>query len=274
MEFQSVIAWSEVLSMTSTGKHLKCTQLLLPGLPAYLNHNKTEIPHENQEKKRKISTIDLHKLRPFGNSHLLNGVTLCGEAEIPQIAPESAIPDHLVAWSEAKSIKDKSNSWLHFFEDDYRFQEIWRDPEILFSTAREFAGIISPDFSLYLDMPTPIKITNTYKNHLLGRAAQIRGIQTITNVRLSGVNSAWYALAGAPRNSIIALGLHGTIKNRENRKIVLKEIEIITNTLEPTGIVVYGSAAYGVLDYPAGLDIPIYLFPADTYKRSHYRRVA
>ena len=119
-----------------------------------------------------------------------------------------------------------------------------------------------------------MKLANTYRNQLLGAAAQARGIPTIANVRLSGRDSACYALAGVPHKSVIALGLHGTVKEPENRAIVRDEIEVIVNTVEPIAIVVYGSDAYGVLDYPAGLDIPIYVFPADTYTRSRDRRVA
>ncbi|MGJ9529638.1 DUF4417 domain-containing protein [Actinotignum sp. GS-2025a] len=208
------------------------------------------------------------------NGHLLTGVTLKEEAEIPEILPCDKVPLRLVAWSEARATAEKSEAWLHFFEDDCKFSTIWDDSDQLFSTAKEFAGIISPDFSLYLDAPNLIKIKNTYKNYLLGAAAQVRGIPTIANVRMAGRESAWYTLAGTPHNSVIAIGLHGTIKNRKNRTIVKEEIEVIVNTVEPKGLLVYGSSAYGVLDYPKSLGIPIHTFAPDTYIRSQHRKAA
>ncbi|MCU9996182.1 DUF4417 domain-containing protein [Mobiluncus mulieris] len=260
--------------MTSIGSRLQWTQPTLPGMEAKLVPGEAFRLTQEHGKVRQILFKDAKKLRVLKNAHLLKRLSLRGESEIPQILPCSTIPKRLVAWSEAKLVDNKSGAWLHFYEDDYKFKEIWDDSELLFSTAREFDGIISPDFSLYYDAPYPVKLTNTYRNQLLGAAAQARGIPTIANVRLSGRDSACYALAGVPHKSVIALGLHGTVKEPENRAIVRDEIEVIVNTVEPIAIVVYGSDAYGVLDYPAGLDIPIYVFPADTYTRSRDRRVA
>ena len=51
-------------------------------------------------------------------------------------------------------------------------------------------------------------------------------------------------------------------------------VRILCDELAPANLVVYGSGAYGVLDYPREQGIPVHLFPADTYARSKARRAA
>jgi hypothetical protein len=217
--------------------------------------------------------IGLRDHRDVFNARLLNGLTLVGPHDIPKIHPSALVPRKLVAFSEAiSSTAADSDAWVHFYEDDYRFIRLWNDPEACFTLLEPFAGIISPDFSLYRNMPVAQKVDHTYKNHLLGARMQADGFNVIANVRLSGRSSIPYALAGAPRQSTIALGLHGCTRDLQNRPLVNEEVRIICDELSPSHIVIYGSPAYGVVDYPRQLGIPVHVFKPDTFHRSYWRK--
>ena len=217
----------------------------------------------------------LRDRRDVFNARLLDGLTLVGPYEIPRIEPCTQVTSSLICFSEASALRvPDPDAWVHFYEDDYRFVRLWHAPTRHFRRLAGFAGVISPDFSLYRNMPVAQKIDHTYRNQLLGARMQADGINVIANVRLSGRGSVPYALAGAPRRSTVALGLIGCIRDSTNRRHVLEEVRILCDELAPANLVVYGSGAYGVLDYPREQGIPVHLFPADTYARSKARRAA
>lgn len=213
--------------------------------------------------------------RDDSNASLLKGLTLVAPYDIPRIGPSQRVPEKLIAFSEIRSkSKPDPESWVHFFEDDYRFQRFWTSPESIFPRLQGFAGVISPDFSVYRNMPVAMKMHQVYRNQLLGARMQADGLNVIANVRLSGRDSIPYAIAGTPRNSTVAVGLHGVTRDRDNRRHVIEEIGIICAELAPSHLVVYGSAAYGVLDYPRERGIEVHIFRPDTFRRSQSRRRA
>jgi hypothetical protein len=55
---------------------------------------------------------------------------------------------------------------------------------------------------------------------------------------------------------------------------VIEEIRIICDACMPTNLVVYGSDAYGVLNYPLALGIPIHIYAPDSFLRSSFRKAA
>jgi hypothetical protein len=209
------------------------------------------------------------------NARLLKGLTVVGPYDIPRIEPCQLVPAKLIAFSEAMSMPyPDPDAWVHFYEDDHRYMGMWNKPEAQFHRLGSFAGVISPDFSVYRNIPVAQKIDHIYRNQLLGARMQADGASVIANVRLSGRSSIPYALAGAPRRSTIAIGLHGCTKDKSNRPYVIEEVAIICEELSPSSIVAYGSAGYGVLDHPRRLGVPVHVYQPDTFHRSHSRKGA
>lgn len=213
--------------------------------------------------------------RDVFNGRLLRDLTLMGPFHIPGIRPCQLVPATLLAFSEAMSLPAAApDAWVHFFEDDYRFLRLWRAPERYIRLLTRFAGVVSPDFSVYRNMPVAQNISHIYRNQLLGARMQADGLNVITNVRLCGQESIPYALAGVPQHSTLAVGLHGCTRDAANRRHVVAEIKILCDLCEPSDLVVYGSAAYGVLDYPQELGIPVHVFGPDGRHRSRTRGAA
>ena len=139
-----------------------------------------------------------------------------------------------------------------------------RRPKYYAQKLREFGGFISPDYSLYADFTPSQKIWNTHRNYASGAwLQQAMGYDVIANVRTSGWDSIPYALAGAPKDTPIAIGSHGCLKKREDRIAFVADLEMVIDILAPSLILVYGTDAYGALDHPKSLGIPVKVFPSE-----------
>lgn len=204
------------------------------------------------------------------NRFMINNIETAGFYQIPKIKPTQLVPSRLVSFSEAFSGKAKpdAGTWVHFFEDDVKFERFWRRPKQYVKTLSKFGGVISPDYSLYPDFTRAQQIWNANRNFELGAwLQQTVGLNVIANVRTTGWDSVPYALAGAPRQSTIAIGSHGCLKNRSDRACFVSDLKMTVDILEPTHIVVYGTESYGAFDYPHSLGIPVTVFPSAMEER-------
>jgi len=175
------------------------------------------------------------------NAFLVVFATYAGIFEFPEIKPTYFIPNRVIAFSKAISCKDY-NQWVHFFEDDYLFERIWRHPEKYLDILKRYNGVILPDFSLYRDMPLVMQIWNIYRSRAIGHWLHINGVKVIPNIRFGDRRTYRICCDGIQKHCVIAIGSHGNLKLLEDREVFLKGLDAIIKRLEPTVIVVYGAA--------------------------------
>lgn len=202
----------------------------------------------------------MHKRDVF-HAELVHGAKFEGEFDMPCIEGTQIVPKGLILFSEA--MNDKCQDFqchVMFYEDDFRFERIWAQPARYAERLKKFAGAISPDFSSCTDFPGAMKIWNTYRDRATGFWMQRHlGMELIPNVRVEELTRPW-ALDGLPHESLIGVGARACIKDIEDRKLFCTGLRIACDVLKPSGLVWYGSEAYGVSDYPRKLGIPIYQF--------------
>lgn len=161
--------------------------------------------------------------------------------EIPCIKPENCVPQRLIPFSKAVSGTDY-DCFVHFYEDDANFERLWNNLQKYLLILKKYKGVITPDFSIYRDMPLVMQQWNTYRNRAIGCWLQDNNIPTITNVRWGDERTFPFCCAGAPKNSTIAIGSHGCIKLLQERWYFINGLEYSIKTLQPKIIVVYGTA--------------------------------
>ena len=222
--------------------------------------------------------------RDVFHAFMVEGARFEGEFDMPCIEGVQTRPRGLVPFSEAMNKQCSDfDSHVMFYEDDYRFERIWAHPHRYAERLSRFAGCVSPDFSTctdfpgalkvwntYLegdeslvleDFPGALKVWNTYRDRAVGFWMQRHlGLQVIPNVRVERLTRAW-ALDGLPRESLIAVGARACVKDRDDRRLFCEGLKIACDELRPSGIVWYGSDAYGVSDYPKSLGIPLFIYP-------------
>lgn len=181
------------------------------------------------------------------NAFLVAVAYYAGAFEFPVIQPTYWLPNKLISFSKAISCKDY-NQWVHFFEEDYQFERVWRNPKRYLDILRRYNGVILPDFSLYRDMPYVMQLWNIYRSRAIGFWLQTHGIKVIVNIRYADKRTYRCCCDGISKNSVIAIGTYGTIKRTEDRKIFCEGLEAVAKKLKPSAIVVYGSAPKEIFD--------------------------
>lgn len=175
------------------------------------------------------------------NAFLVALATYAGIFEFPEINPTYWIPNNLISFSKCLSAKTY-NYWVHFYEDDYLFERIWRKPRKYLEVLKRFNGVILPDFSLYRDMPLVMQLWNIYRSRAIGHWFQKNGIRVIPNIRFGDKRTYRICCDGISKHCVIAVGSHGNLRNPIDRKIFLDGLDVVVKRLQPKAIVVYGAA--------------------------------
>jgi len=192
-----------------------------------------------------------------------------GEYEFPILSPTYKIPNRLIAFSKALKTKDY-DQWVHFYEDDALFERVWNQPRKYLPILKRFNGVILPDFSLYRDMPLVMQIWNIYRSRAFGYWLQSQGVDIIINIRYGDERTYLISCDGVPRNCVIAIGTHGTMKNLADRHYLLQGLENVVKKLHPTDIVIYGTAPEKYFQKYRDVGIRIHQFESE-YAITHQK---
>ena len=209
--------------------------------------------------------------RDVFHAFLVKNAHYDGDLEIPVLQPETELPNKLISFSKAMSANDY-DQWVHFYEDDVSFERVWNRPRIYLPKLKKFRGVISPDFSLYRDMPLVMQQWNTYRGKALGHWWQEQGLTVLPNVRAGDERTYDFCCAGAPKQSVIAVGSYGAIKVKKDREYFQRGLEEIVSRLSPTTVVVYGSAPKDVFSCCYDNKIRVLQFDSEFAISRKYRK--
>ena len=209
--------------------------------------------------------------RDVFRSFLVKNAHYEGDLEIPCINAEQTLPLRIVPFSKAIGRKDY-DAWVHFYEDDASFERLWNHPNKYLPILRKYNGVITPDFSVYRDMPLVMQQWNIYRSRALGRWLQDNGIPAIVNVRWGDERTYDLSCTGVPVNSTIAVGSHGCIKLLRERKYFEQGLDYVVDKLHPKTIVVYGTAPDIIFSKYRKAGIAVLQFDSD-YMIAHKKAV-
>ena len=164
--------------------------------------------------------------------------------QMPIIKNDGYTPTRLLGFNYAKSSKDKKCG-IHFFLDDYQFERVWNNPDGYIETLKEYECILSPDFSLYMDMPMAMKIWNTYRSRQIGAYYQKCGLKVIPTISWGEPETYKFCFCGIPKKSIVAVSTIGVKENETAFNIWNDGMNTMIRVIKPEAILVYG----GRLDF-------------------------
>ena len=200
--------------------------------------------------------------RDVFNAFLVALAKFAGLFEFPCILPTYDIPNRLIAFSKAIACRDY-NQWVHFYEDDFLIERIWRNPKKYLDILKKYKGVILPDFSLYRDMPFVMQLWNIYRSRAIGHWLQTNGVRIIPNIRYGDRRTYRICCDGISKHCVIAVGSHGTLRNLRDRSIFLKGLDVVVERLKPSAIVVYGAAPEQYFKKYKEAGIKIVVFKSD-----------
>ena len=193
-----------------------------------------------------------------------------GNLEIPCIAPIKETPEKLISFSKSISSKE-FDAWVHPYEDDASLERLWNNPKKYLPILKRYKGVITPDFSLYRDMPLVMQQWNLYRSQAFGTWLQDEGLSVIPNVRWGDERTFNACTLGKPKNSTIAIGSHGCIKSLRDREFFVRGLDYVVTTLQPKMIVVYGTAPESIFGKYEDAGIQIIQFDSD-FMIAHRKR--
>lgn len=182
-----------------------------------------------------------------------------GSLEIPTIhKPDKIIvPTGMIPFSERARSSDHSE-FVAFYEHDLKFRDVLTTTDKFVGELKAFAGVISPDCSLYRDMPLCLQIVNVYMSRSVGHYLQTQGLYVIPNIRwgdertyTTSVLPEKVAFLGVEKHSIVSIGSYGCIRGKENKYHFRAGLEAMLEELEPQIVLVYGRMPKSIF---AGLD--------------------
>lgn len=213
------------------------------------------------------------RIRDVFHVGLVDEVSFSGSMELPQMINPLKMdkPPRLIRFSDCIGNKDKEAA-VHFYEYDYKFERIWNAPDRYLPILSSYAAVISPDFSMYRNMPLVMQAWNTYRNRAIGRWLQNNGVNVIPNVRWGDERTHDFCFDGVSQNGIVAIGTHGCIRSTEDKRFFLEGLKEMLKRLSPRTIVVYGSAPEAI--FSCCLDSGIEIWQYDSAISLSHRKGA
>lgn len=140
----------------------------------------------------------------------------------------------LNAWG-ANSRLRKDVSTYHFYVDDYRFEQLWKDPINLVNANPK--AIVEPNCSLHDQTPIAYGIHLIYKKRWLARYMQELGVKVYVDLNVSRKFHEWNVM-GIPKgyNAFFTRGMAGWLSSLKEEHRIAREI----SGLENPNLIVYG----------------------------------
>ena len=178
------------------------------------------------------------------NLSLFDETACDGRWQMPIIENDNIVPKDLIGFNYAKTSENK-NVGIHFYLDDYQFERIWNNPQEYVEILGDYDCILSPDFSLYMDMPLAMKLWNVYRSRLIGQYYQRCGIKVIPTIQWAEKETFEFCFDGIPKGSIVSVSTIGVKRDQMATQVWKDGMDAMIEHIQPSKILVYG----GKLDY-------------------------
>ncbi len=171
-----------------------------------------------------------------------NNFQTVGKWNIPLVKKQELCTDNikLLACSDTKSndIPENKERGIHFFVDDYRFEGIYTNPERTLSRYSQYAFLLTPDFSLYADMPLWKQLENVSKNRWVGAYWQEKGLIIIPTISWSTARSFEFCFDGVEQESIVAIGMIGC---KHSKLGFMRGYNAMLEKIKPSAVICFGT---------------------------------
>lgn len=188
------------------------------------------------------------------------------------VPSNQSVPKRIISWTEARKIyKDmikinthfRIDAYVHFYLDDQNFdgpyKGVWNNPIEAFEILKHFKGIITVDYSTYIDFPEPIKQFAIYRMLLSGIMANKYNIEVIHNLRLDAFKA--YPDDYIPDNNIICIGtVASNLKENMYKDIFNQLYKNYFTRHTPKCVLTFGSSNYDVFEKikSTGIEVKTY----------------
>jgi hypothetical protein len=161
---------------------------------------------------------------------------------IPTVPDHRFIPAQLVAYNARHAVTTAAgtDAAVHFFLDDYRFETVWSKPERGLSRCVSVGAALTPDFSLWPEMPLAVQLWQVYRSRWCGAWLAHHGVRVIPTVSWSTPDTFAFAFAGIPTGAVVAVSTVGTVRTQDARDGFTDGFTEMIRRVRPSTVLVYG----------------------------------
>lgn len=137
-----------------------------------------------------------------------------GKLQIPIIPKFQEKPDDfddlLLIGFDKTHLEDQKylDRMVHFFLYDYRFERVWKNPDSDIEKLSRYRAVLSPDFSMYLEMAKVCQIYNVFRNRWCGAYWASKGIRVIPTVNWGNESTFDFCFEGIEKGSVVAVSTY------------------------------------------------------------------
>ena len=104
-------------------------------------------------------------------------------------------------------INDKENKdkTIHFFTHDWKFEKVYENAEEELEKLSQYYCLLSPDYSIFTNMPIALQILSVFKNRWCGAYWQEKGLNVIPTVSWGDERSFDFCFDGIEEGAIVAV---------------------------------------------------------------------
>jgi len=167
-----------------------------------------------------------------------NDFKMVGKYDMPLIRNQKISPDTISLMSYAKAKKDdEENAFqsIHFFTYDWLFDNVYEEPEKTMEKLKQYYALLTPDFSVYTDMPRAVQIHSTFKSRWCGAYWQSQGIRVIPTIEWGDERSFDFCFDGIEEGSVVAVATY----NRKNKEAFLLGYNKMLEVIKPSAIICF-----------------------------------
>lgn len=179
--------------------------------------------------------------KTFNQYHLheIDYNELAGKWGMPIIKKCDYVPDSMISFNYVLSATEHKGA-VHFFIDDYQFERLWNSPKKYMSKLALYDACLTPDFSLYLEMPLAMQIWNVYRSRMVGKIMADYGIRVIPTLQWAESNSFDFCFDGIEPGGTVAVSTIGVKRDDSASKIWYEGMAEAEKRLKPSHVLVYG----------------------------------
>lgn len=190
-----------------------------------------------------------------------------GFAKIEDWMVATEPPKEIIQWDRRQDVVNFEDTGICFYCNDPGFQPILGNPKAYTSKLRKYGLVLGLDASPYWNMPLWTQKSQIGLNIGITYFYGSQGIRIIPNVRL-GDDRTLSSLEAYPHHTLIAIGTNGFTHKLIVRRKFAEQMKVIVDTLNPSGICVYGPTPSEIFDYVRNKGIPIYQYDSYTMKEN------
>ena len=170
-----------------------------------------------------------------------------GEFNIP-IIPKADFSDAelddllLIGFDRAVSDDDHFDRMVHFFLYDYKFEKLLQTPDSFVDKLKNYKAVLSPDFSMYIEINRTLQLYNTFRNRWCGAYLASKGIRVIPTVNWGNEDTFDFCFEGIPKGSIVAVSTYMVQEHNhhaDQKEFFMKGYNEMLKRIAPRKIICY-----------------------------------